>query len=326
MTHPFPTPSSPDWMRPLGSTGLTVSAVAAGGGPIGGMLELFGYDTPADQAVAVVADLLASPIRMIDTANGYSDGRSEERIGRALTAAGSAADGMLVATKVDARDGDYSGARVLASVDESRARLGMDHLPLVYLHDPEFHPEAGFDRPGGAIEALVGLRERGVVGHLGIAAGHVPTIDRLLDTGAFEVLLTHSRLTLLDRTADPLVDRARAEGLGVANAAVLGGGLLASRDAKPLYGFRPAHPEVLAAAAALHDLADELGVALADAAVQHSLRDDRVDTTVVGFSKPERVPALLASLAAPVPDEFWVRAEALLPDPSLWLDAEGAGR
>ena len=314
------TPESSDWLRPLGATGLTVSAVAAGGGPLGGMPDLFGYDTPEEQAVGIVHDILASPIRVIDTANGYSDGKSEERIGAALRDAGSAVKGLLVATKVDAKDGDYSGRRVVDSVAESRARLGLDHLPLVYLHDPEFHPDAGFEKPGGAVEAMVRLRDEGVIGHLGVAGGHTPTMERMLDLGVFEVLLTHSRLTLLDRGADDLVDRARAAGLGIANAAVLGGGLLASRSALPLYGFRPARPEIIAAASALHDLADECGVSLGDAAVQHSLRDDRIDMTVVGFSKPARLPRLLAALRTPIPDEFWVRASELLPPPHLWLD------
>jgi D-threo-aldose 1-dehydrogenase len=318
------TPDSPDWLRPLGATGLTVSAVAAGGGPLGGMPELFGYDTPEEQGVRLVEDLLESPIRVIDTANGYSDGRSEQRIGAALRRRGGVPDGVLIATKVDAKDGDYSGRRVRDSVRESRERLGLDHLPLVYLHDPEFHPDAGFERPGGAIEALVALRDDGVIGSLGVAAGHTPTVQRMLDLGVFEVVLTHSRLTLLDRGADGLIDRARADGLGVVNAAILGGGLLASRAAKPLYGFRPAHPEILAAAARLHDLADEFGLSLADAAVQHSVRDDRIDTTVVGFSKPDRIPRLLEGLRAPIPGEFWRRAEALLPDPALWLDATTA--
>lgn len=312
-----------DWLRPLGATGLTVSAVAAGGGPLGGMPELFGYDTPEDQAIGIVRDIVASPIRVIDTANGYSDGKSEERIGAALRSvpevAGAPGD-LLIATKVDAKDGDYSGRRVVDSIGESRLRLGLDHLPLVYLHDPEFHPEAGFADPGGAIEALVRLRDEGVIGHLGVAGGHLPTMERMLDVGVFEVLLTHSRLTLLDRGADALVDRARAAGLGIANAAILGGGLLASRAARPLYGYRPARPEIIAAASALHDLADELGVSLPDAAVQHSLRDDRIDMTVVGFSKPDRLPRLLAALRTPIPDEFWARADKLLPRPELWLD------
>lgn len=322
MTNSTVTPDDASWMRPFGSTGLQVSAITAGGGPLGGMPELFGYDTPEDQGVRVVVDLLASPIRAIDTANGYSQGRSEERIGTAIARTGRG--DMLIATKVDAAGGDFSGRRVRTSVAESRARLGMDVLPLVYLHDPEFHPDAGFDRPGGAIEALVALRDEGTVGHIGIAGGHVPTIDHLLDTGVFEVLLTHSRATLLDRSADPLIDRARGAGMGVANAAVLGGGMLAARAATPLYGFRPARAEILRAAAALHDLAEEFGVRLADAAVHQSLRDDRIDTTVVGFSKPSRIPQLLHSLRTPIPDEFWARADDLLPNPALWLDAEEA--
>lgn len=318
------TAESPTWLRPLGATGLTVSAIGAGGGPLGGMPELFGYDTPEEQGVRLVEDLLASPIRVIDTANGYSDGRSEQRIGTALQRRGGVPDGVLIATKVDAKDGDYSDRRIHDSIRESKERLGLEHLPLVYLHDPEFHPDAGFDRPGGAVEALVALRDEGVIGHLGVAAGHTPTIQRMLDLGVFEVVLTHSRLTLLDRGADALVDRARADGLGVVNAAILGGGLLASRTAKALYGFRPAKPEIIEAAARLHDLADEFQISLADAAVQHSLRDDRIDMTVVGFSKPDRIPRLLEGLKVAIPEEFWQRADALLPDPSLWLDAESA--
>jgi D-threo-aldose 1-dehydrogenase len=318
-----PTPGSPSWLRQLGRTGLTVSAIGAGGGPLGGMPELFGYDTPEEQGVRLVEDIVTSPIRVIDTANGYSDGRSEERIGTALRRLGGVPDGVLIATKVDAKDGDYSGRRIHDSIRESRERLGLDHLPLVYLHDPEFHTGVDFGGPGGAVEALVALRDDGVIGHLGVAAGHTPTIERMLDLGVFEVVLTHSRLTLLDRGADGLVDRARREGLGVVNAAILGGGLLASRSARPLYGYRPARPEILEAAARLHDLADELGVSLPDAAVQHSLRDERIDMTVVGFSKPDRIPRLLERLRTPVPDEFWRRADALLPDSSLWLDAGG---
>jgi D-threo-aldose 1-dehydrogenase len=315
-------PAAANWMRPLGSTGLDVSAVSLGGGPLGGMPDLFGYDNPEENGVELVRQTVASPVRVVDTSNGYSEGRSEERIGKALRELGpDATAGFLVITKVDARDGDFSGRRIYDSVQESRDRLGLDVLPFVHLHDPEFHPDAGFDRPGGAVEALVDLREKGVIGHLGVAGGHTPTLERLLDLGVFEAVLTHSRLTLLDRGADELIDRARAEGLGTINAAVLGGGLLAKRSARPLYGFRPARPEILEAATRLHDLADELGVSLADAALLHSVRDPRIDTTVVGLSTAARLPELLASLDATIPEEFWERAAALLPGRQLWLDS-----
>ncbi|GMA94849.1 hypothetical protein GCM10025881_16730 [Pseudolysinimonas kribbensis] len=141
MTAAVPVPGSPEWLRPLGTTGLTVSAIGAGGGPLGGMPD-------ARQAIGLVRHLLDSPIRVIDTSNGYSDGASEKRIGAGIAQHGGLPDGYLIATKVDARGGDYSGARIRDSIHESQDRLGLETFPLVHLHDPEYHPEAGFDLPG----------------------------------------------------------------------------------------------------------------------------------------------------------------------------------
>ena len=143
--------SSADWMRPLGSTGLQVSAVCAGGAPLGSMPENFGYEVSYDDGVSLVGHILDSPIRMLDTANGYSGGESERRIGAGIAAFGGLPADFVVATKVDARNGDYSGKRVRASVAESKERLGLDVLPLVYLHDPEHFDFAEMSKPGGAV-------------------------------------------------------------------------------------------------------------------------------------------------------------------------------
>lgn len=311
----------PGWLRPLGSTGLIVSAVAAGGGPIGSMPETFGYDVPAEQAIDLVVDILRSPVRLLDTSNGYSAGESERRIGEGLRRLGGAVpDGYLVSTKVDGLDGDYSGARVRRSVEESAERLGLDHFPLVYLHDPEFALDQGLDEPGGAVDVLVELRDAGVVDHLGLAGGDVAVMHRFLDLGVFEVLLSHNRLTLVDRSADALVERASRSGLGVVNAAYLGGGLLADPYGTDRYGYRAAAPATLEAARTLGALAAEHGTDLATAALQFSLRDPRVHTSVVGFSKPARLEALRTSVAQELPESFWERVEEVLPDPSVWLD------
>ena len=127
------------WLRALGGTGLEVSAVCAGGAPLGSMPENFGYEVSESDAIDLVRAVLGSRIRFIDTANGYSEGRSEQRIGAGIAAAGGLPGDFLVATKVDARGRDYSGDRVRESIGESKRRLGLDVLPLVYLHDPEFH-------------------------------------------------------------------------------------------------------------------------------------------------------------------------------------------
>lgn len=309
-----------DWLRPLGRTGLVVSALAAGGAPLGGMPDMFGYDVPDRQAVELVSVILRSPILVIDTANGYSNGASERRIGAGIERAGGLPDGHWIATKVDGRDGDYSAKRVRRSVEESMERLGLPHLPLVYLHDPEFALDQGLDAPGGAVDELVRLKDEGLIGHLGLAGGAIDVMDRFLDLGVFEVLLTHNRYTLVDRSASALISRAAKAGLGVVNAAYLGGGLLANPWARTQYGYRPASPQTVDAARALELLCRDWNTNLATAALQFSLSDPRIDMSVVGITKHERLDALWTSLSVELTEEFWTAAEALLPDPIHWLD------
>ncbi|ROQ41535.1 D-threo-aldose 1-dehydrogenase [Frondihabitans sp. PhB188] len=312
----------PDWTRTLGSTGLTTTAVTIGGGPLGSQPLLFGYDTPEAQAVELVEAVLDSPIRSIDTSNQYSGGDSETRIGLGLAAHGGLPDDFLVVTKVDSIDGDYSGERVRASVAESKARLGLDTLPLVHLHDPENQAFEFMSAPGGAVETLVALRDEGEIGHIGLAGGPSGEMRRYIDLGVFEAILVHNRYTIVDRSAAALLQHCADAGLGIINAAVYGGGILAApRSGNTNYGYRPAAPETLAAVAALADLCDEYETDLGTAALQWSLRDPLVNTTVVGISKPARLDGLLASSAAELPDAFWERAEELTPPARVFLDA-----
>lgn len=315
-----PTPGSPDWLRPLPGTDLTVSAVCLGGSPIASIPRLYDHEVSDDEGVATVRAVLDSPIRFIDTSNNYGDGLSEERIGAALAAAGGRPEGVVVATKVDALGRDFSGDRVRASFDESRARLGMDVLPLVHLHDPEYFDFDEITRPGGAVDALVALKESGRVGAIGIAAGQVQEIIRYVELDVFDVLLTHNRWTLVDRSATALFEAARARGMGILNAAVYGGGILAGRD-NGRYGYRPAPPEVLDAVARMRQVCAAHGTDLATAALQHSLRDPRFASTVVGMGRPDRVAETLAAVSAPLPGALWPELEALLPPEHAWIDA-----
>ena len=159
-------------LRPLGRTGLTVSAVCAGGGPLGSMPQNFGYDVPAKRGIDTVIRVLRSPIRFLDTSNSYSGGESERRVGAAVAAAGGLPEDFVLATKVD-RDGngDFSGARVRRSIEESLTRLNLQQVPLLYLHDPE---HISFE----AISASVDLADEPATDALNaISAGFV---ERLL--------------------------------------------------------------------------------------------------------------------------------------------------
>ena len=309
------------WRRPLGATGLSVTAVAVGGGPLGSMPETFGYDVEAEQAVELVQAVLAGPIRVLDTSNGYSAGESERRIGVGIARAGGLPPDFLVVTKVDPRDGDFSGARVRQSVRESKDRLGLDALPLVHLHDPEFHDADELMGPGGAVETLVRLRDEGEIGHIGVAGGDLRLLSRYLDLGVFEVLLVHNRWTLVDRSAGELFERAATEGLGVVNAAVYGGGILADpHGGHTSYGYRPANAATVGAVARMTEACERRGIDLATAALQFSLRDPRVHFTVVGISKKARLDSLLDSAGTELPDDLWEELEALVPARRHWLD------
>ncbi len=309
-----------DWQRPLGSTGLDISAVTVGGSPLGSMPAAFGYEVAAEDAIDLVAAVLESPIRSIDTSNGYSDGESERRIGAGIARRGGLPADFLVTTKVDPRNGDYSGERVRASVRESRERLGVDALPLVHLHDPEGFPWEVMTAPGGAVDTLVQLRDEGEIGHIGLAGGPLGLMERYLGLGVFEVLLVHNRWTLVDRSADGILDRAAANGLGVVNAAIYGGGILAApRSGTTKYAYREAAPETLRAIEAMTVLCEEFDTDLPTAALQFSLRDARVHSTIVGISKLSRLDGLVRAAETALPDEFWDRLETLVPAEQFWI-------
>jgi len=313
-----------DDLRTLGRTGLRVTSICVGTGALGGTSYTYGYEVSQQQGEATIEAALAGPYNFLDTSNAYGDwGGSETCIGSVLRRHGGLPEGKVLATKVDAdrKTRDFSGDRVRRSVEESLTRLGLDRVPLMYLHDPEFFltvPQALAD--DGPVAALVALRDEGVLGHLGVAAGDVPMMRELITSDVFEVVLNHNRYTLLDRGAEPLIEDARARGIAYVNAAPYGGGILAKGLTHAhKYGYRDAPPAVVDAVVAMQRICDDYQVPLPAAALQFSLRDPRVASTVVGMSAPARVAETTALATHPIPDEVWPQLEALLPAPEFWM-------
>jgi D-threo-aldose 1-dehydrogenase len=263
-------------------------------------------EVPDDVAVATVERVLDGPVNFLDTGNNYGD--AERRVGLALRARGGVPEGFVVQTKVD-RDmgtGDFSGERVRRSAQESLERLGLDRLGVVHLHDPEnISFEAGV-APDGPLEAMQALKEEGVIAHLGVAGGPIDLLLRYIRTGAFEVLVTHNRYTLVDRSAEPLIAEAQERGVAVLNAAPFGGGVLAgSRAASGRYAYAEADPELNARIGAVDAACHRHGVPLAAAALQFSMRDPRIVSTIAGATSPAQVERLLELAALPVPSALW---------------------
>jgi D-threo-aldose 1-dehydrogenase len=312
--------TDPSSRRPLGRTGFSVSPVCVGAAPLGDMPATFEYSVSEQRAFETLRAVLGSPLNFLDTAASYGDGESERRIGEALREIGGLPEGCVLATKADRdpKTGDFSGDQMRRSVERSLRLLGLDRLQLVHLHDPEYLDEPGREpfeymmAPGGPVETLADLKEEGIIEHLGIAGGPVDLLIEFVETGVFEAVVTHNRYTLVNRTAEPLLDLAAQRGVATLNAAPYGSGILAKGpDAYARYEYREASQELVEQVRKMEGVCQEFGIPLAAAALQFSMRDHRVASTIVGISRPERVEQTLELATHPLPDELWERLESL---------------
>jgi D-threo-aldose 1-dehydrogenase len=301
--------------RTLGKTELEVTSICVGTSALGSFPAQYGYEVSVEQALATLRATFDGPFNFIDTSNEYGNGgNSERRIGRAIAERGGVPKGFVLATKVDPPVGstDFSGDRVKKSVAESLERLGLERLQLVYLHDPEkISFEAGMAK-GGPVEAIVKLRDEGVIEHIGVAGGPIDLMLKYLSTDRFEAVISHNRYTLVDQSAEPLIEDARRRNVGFVNAAPFGGGMLVKGpDLQPKYCYAPASQATISRVREMERLCKAHRVPLAAAALQFSLRDERIVSTIVGMSEPGRIAQTVDLANWPIPDDLWADLKKL---------------
>jgi D-threo-aldose 1-dehydrogenase len=223
----------------------------------------------------------------------------------------------VLATKADRdpKTGDFSGEQTKRSLERSLRLLGVDHLQIVHIHDPEYATTT-FEEimaPGGAVDALQRYKEQGVIGAIGMAGGPIDLMMRYVETDAFDAVLTHNRYTLVDRTATPLIELALSRGVTVLNAAPYGGGILAKGpDTWGKYAYHEAPPELVERVRRIDAVCQRYNIPLAAAALQFSLRDPRITSTIIGMTRPERVAQTVSLAQHPIPDEVWPQLEELV--------------
>jgi D-threo-aldose 1-dehydrogenase len=296
-----------------------VTPLCIGGTMRGDLNQSSGYPAPEDRHVATFRAVFNSPINFLDTAANYGDGESERRIGVVLREIGGLPDGFVLATKADRdmQSGDFSGDQARRSVERSLRLLGLDRLQIVFLHDPEFATQSfeELNAPGGAVQQLVRYKEQGVIEVLGISGGPIDMLMRYVDTGVWDAVISHNRYTLLSQVADPLFTQASDRGMAVLNAAPYASGILAKgADAQQNYAYREPSADVVRRTRQMQAICAEYGVPLAAAALQLSLRDRRITSTIVGATRPERVQEALDLAQTPIPDEVWARLKPLAID------------
>ena len=156
------------------------------------------------------------------------------------------------------------------------------------------------------------MKEEGLADAIGLAAGKIDVMMPILRDWSLDVLITHNRYTLVNRNAEPLIALARSKGVVVLNAAPYAGGVLAKgSDTYHRYVYQEASNQILAPIARMEAVCARHGVPPGAAALQFSLRDPRIASTICGVSRPERVAETLAWAKWPIADEVWKELLAL---------------
>lgn len=210
--------------RRLGRTGRVVSELGFG---CGGFWASRWMDDAT--AIGLVHQAIQLGITVFDAGHSYGGGRAEERLGRALQRFGPARNRLMISTKVGTvRLGrgyakDFSPDTVEAQVVESMDRLGLERIPLLFLHGPE--PAHLTD---DLLDTLAAMKGEGAIDLIGIN-GVEHQISAALDTGLFDVIMPF--YNPVHRRSEAVIERAAAEGLGV-----MAAGPLARMATAPVFG------------------------------------------------------------------------------------------
>lgn len=298
----------------LSRSGLAIPALCFGTSGLGSMPDTYGYAVDDARARSTLDAILDGPVNFIDTSRNYGMGRSEQRIGEALRARGGLPKGFIVSTKLD-RDADnrFDGAQARRSIEESLKALGLASVDMLHLHDPEYASDlSDVTKKGGAIDALMKMKEEGLCRAVGLAAGRTDVMMPLLRDFDFDVLISHNRYTLLNHHAVPMFELAKARNVAVLNAAPYASGILAKGASKqPLYSYMPASDDIKSRANAIEALCAKHDVPMGAAALQFSLRSPHVASTIIGVTSPERVKQTMDWAAQAIPEALWKDLAAL---------------
>lgn len=273
--------------RKIGRTGMKVSALSFGASSLGSVFR----ETKESEAVAAVHTAVEGGMNFIDVSPYYGHYKAETVLGKALREI--QRDKYYLSTKVGryGQDGvntwDYSARRATESVYESMERLGVDHIDLINVHDIEFadlHQVVDETLP-----ALVALREKGVVGHVGITDLQLENLQWVIDhvaPGTVESILNFCHFTLNDDKLLDYLDYFEQRGIGVINASPLSMGLLSRRGVP---AWHPAPKSLVDACRRAVEYCDAKGYPIEKLAMQYSLSEPRIATTLFSSANSENV-------------------------------------
>lgn len=313
--------------RRFGRSDLTVSALALG-------CMAFGSTADEPTSLRIIDEAIGAGINLIDTANRYGKGRSEEIVGKALKANGKR-DEVVLATKVSGRrrplseedinESMCSRLHIMKEVEASLRRLQTDHIDLYQIHF--FWPETDLYELFSTLDTLVRQGKVRYIGTSKWAPAMIAEAHALCERYGWEKPLSEQPpYNLLDRRIeDELIWTCKRYGMGIIPWAPLGGGVLTGKysadepfpEEARFEGLnRRCTPEAIARADTLKPLADEKGVTLAEFCLAWVMRQTGITSAIIGPRTPEHLASSLNALDVTFTDEDYERINAIAPQGS----------
>jgi D-threo-aldose 1-dehydrogenase len=343
--------------RKVGRTAFEVTQLGMGGASLGDARE----SIPEPQAEATLDAAHAGGIGYFDTSPWYGNGKSELRFGRVLRT--KPRSSFVISTKVGrlySRPAepdtyvhprwlgglpfeprfDYRHDAVLRSYETSLARLGLNGVDALLIHDldprhqqTEENVRRGLDQldSGSGFRALADLRSRGEIKAIGAGVNHVGMIPRFLERFDIDFFLVAMPYTLMEQEAlDGELQMCAERGISIVIGAPFASGILARGPAPgALYRYNPAEPDVIAKAQRIGAVCARHGVPLGAAALQFPFGHPSIVSVIPGPIATEEVRMNFAWMRTTIPDALWdeLKADGLIRQdaPTPRLGNGGAG-
>lgn len=324
--------SDPVALRASTAQPVTLTRMGFGGAPLG---NLYRRVEEAD-AQATLQAAFDGGMRYFDTAPQYGLGLSEQRFGQAIRRFGR--DAITLSTKVgrlledcppDAVTPtafvdtpqkkivyDYTYDGVMRSHEASLARLGVERVDILLVHDVDVFTHGSqeasdakvrelFD--GGGYRALCELKEAGQVRAIGAGVNEWQVCERLLGLGDFDAFLLAGRYTLLEQEAlDSFLPLCVKRDVGIILGGPYNSGILATGAIEGArYNYEPAPADILDRVRWIEAVCAAHGVKLIEAALQFVMGHPAVRTVIPGAMTPEEVQANIALFSRNVPAGLW---------------------
>jgi aryl-alcohol dehydrogenase-like predicted oxidoreductase len=298
--------------KELGNTGLKISEIGYGASSLGGVFHSFDEGRGIDSVFAAID----AGINFIDVSPYYGHYKAETVLGKALKQI--PRDKYYLSTKVGryGEDGkntwDYSAERVTRSVYESMERLNIDFIDIINVHDVEF---ADLNQiVDETLPALVALKDKGVVGHVGITDLQLENLKWVIEhtpKGTVESVLNFCHYCLNDDKLVDFLDFFEENGVGVISASPFSMGLLTERGVPE---WHPAPKPLVEACVKAAEHCKAKGYPIEKLAMQFSIQNDRIASTLFSTTRPENLLKNIEYIKEPADEQLVKEVQEIIGD------------